>query len=197
MTADPVTVTEFVGRLRALGEVPFQARYGRAALVGLAMVGSLDEGRRGRRSGTIGSAMPSLAAMEASAALVGRVWPVVKSPSGPPGGAIVVGRTANADLVVNEYSVSDPHCELRHEPGRLVISDLDSLNGTFVNDKKLPPRSRVPIADGALVTLGRFRFRFHTAPGFARLIAATRDALAARDGDGGHHSAARPVLRRA
>lgn len=48
--------------------------------------------------------------------------------------AIRVGRSSGCDLVVQDPTVSRVHAEIRMESERLILLDLDSTNGTFVND---------------------------------------------------------------
>jgi pSer/pThr/pTyr-binding forkhead associated (FHA) protein len=48
--------------------------------------------------------------------------------------------------------VSRHHAELRVEDGEVVLVDLGSTNGTFVNGQ---PVRRVSLNDGTQVTLGR------------------------------------------
>ena len=48
--------------------------------------------------------------------------------------------------------VSRHHAELRVEDGEVVLVDLGSTNGTFVNGQ---PVRRVVMTDGTQVTLGR------------------------------------------
>ena len=48
--------------------------------------------------------------------------------------------------------MSRHHAELRVEDDEVVLVDLGSTNGTFVNDE---PVRRVSLTDGTRVTLGR------------------------------------------
>src|SRR5260221_6101602 len=45
-----------------------------------------------------------------------------------------IGRAPDNDLPVDNLAVSNHHARVFFEAGRLVVEDLDSLNGTFVND---------------------------------------------------------------
>src|SRR6266480_2863096 len=47
---------------------------------------------------------------------------------------ITIGRSPDNDLPVDNLAVSNYHAKIYFEAGRMVIEDLDSLNGTFVND---------------------------------------------------------------
>ncbi|MEN8173781.1 MAG: FHA domain-containing protein, partial [Chloroflexota bacterium] len=50
---------------------------------------------------------------------------------------IIIGRDADADIVINVAEVSRRHTRLRLEANGYVVEDLGSTNGTFVNDSRL------------------------------------------------------------
>ncbi|MEO0561446.1 MAG: FHA domain-containing protein [Chloroflexota bacterium] len=60
--------------------------------------------------------------------------------------------------------VSRRHAILHRKDERLMLEDLGSSNGTFLNGKRLSPRELTTIPDGSVVRLGdlSFRLRFHT-----------------------------------
>jgi Protein of unknown function (DUF3662)/FHA domain len=64
----------------------------------------------------------------------------------------ILGRGTDCDLRLVDPGVSRHHAELRMEDGEVVLVDLGSTNGTFVNGQ---PVRRVVLADGTQVTLGR------------------------------------------
>ena len=75
-----------------------------------------------------------------------------------PDAETVVGRSADADLVVDERAVSRRHALLvgSAEPGTHAIRDLESVNGTWVNGKRIGTGD-VPLSSGDRITLGRGR----------------------------------------
>jgi Nif-specific regulatory protein len=78
--------------------------------------------------------------------------------------SLVIGRETGADLCIADASVSRRHTKIeKHETG-FVITDLESLNGTFVND--LPIRSRL-LEHGDRVRIGDSQFLFLTHEGDA------------------------------
>ena len=64
----------------------------------------------------------------------------------------LLGRGTDCDLRMVDQGVSRHHAELRVEDGQVVLVDLGSTNGTFVNGQ---PVRRVVLVDGTNVTLGR------------------------------------------
>jgi hypothetical protein len=64
----------------------------------------------------------------------------------------LLGRGTDCDLRLVDTGVSRHHAELRVEDTQVVLVDLGSTNGTFVNGQ---PVRRVALTDGTNVTLGR------------------------------------------
>jgi pSer/pThr/pTyr-binding forkhead associated (FHA) protein len=48
-----------------------------------------------------------------------------------------IGRKPDNDIVIDMPVVSGSHARIIHEGDRIVIEDLKSTNGTFVNKKKI------------------------------------------------------------
>src|SRR5215211_183393 len=70
---------------------------------------------------------------------------------------LIVGRETAANLCVADPSVSRRHSRIEKKESGFVITDLESLNGTFVND--VPVRSRV-LEHGDRVRIGDSQFLF-------------------------------------
>ncbi len=68
------------------------------------------------------------------------------------GPTTLLGRGTDCDLRLVDPGVSRHHAELRMEERQVVLVDLGSTNGTFVNGQ---PVRRVVLADGTQITLGR------------------------------------------
>jgi predicted component of type VI protein secretion system len=58
---------------------------------------------------------------------------------------VTIGRSPDNDLPVDNLAVSTYHARVYYEAGRLVVEDLESLNGTFVNDLRV---ERATLHDG-------------------------------------------------
>lgn len=68
-----------------------------------------------------------------------------------PGQTIIAGRTAQCDLQLDDPSVSRRHCSMTFDRGVLQIKDLESANGTFVNERQVREATARP---GDLIRLG-------------------------------------------
>jgi len=68
-----------------------------------------------------------------------------------------IGRDEDNDIVVDDLVVSRQHAELRLSGGQFEIRDLRSVNGTFVNGRRI---TNAPLAEVDLVEVGRYDFRF-------------------------------------
>jgi len=53
------------------------------------------------------------------------------------GAALSIGRTPDNDVVVDNLAVSGHHAKLLFESDRFMLEDLNSLNGTFVNNQRI------------------------------------------------------------
>lgn len=71
--------------------------------------------------------------------------------------SIVIGRNIDADFQIAERSVSRRHCRVMFEQGCYWIEDLESTNGTFVNEQAI---ERVPLRDGDHVRIGETTLKF-------------------------------------
>ncbi len=72
-------------------------------------------------------------------------------------GTIVLGRGDDCDITVQDFSVSRRHTRFDLDVDRYLATDLDSTNGTFVNDA---PAKMTPLADGDYLRVGNCLFRF-------------------------------------
>ena len=58
----------------------------------------------------------------------------------PEGGAVVLGRGAAADMALDHPQASREHARLSRRGGRVVVEDLGSGTGTFVNGRRVERR---------------------------------------------------------
>ncbi len=72
-------------------------------------------------------------------------------------GKNILGTAADCDIVITDPFLSAKHCTIRHENGNFQVTDLDSMNGTFVNQKRC---SKSDLIDNDTIRLGRTEFKF-------------------------------------
>jgi len=70
---------------------------------------------------------------------------------GPQGTSI--GRSAPADIVLADSEVSRAHCRLALDGEALIVTDLGSTNGTFIDGVRIVQPTAVPV--GAILRIGR------------------------------------------
>ncbi len=73
------------------------------------------------------------------------------------GSRIVIGRSRDADITLDDPNVSRRHAELRREGGSWVVADLGSTNGVKVNGHRVEAAALSP---GDEITLGLERLAF-------------------------------------
>lgn len=105
--------------------------------------------------------------------IVGKVFPI------PAAGKVVIGRANNCDIQLPANHVSRQHAEVQVVGGKLMVKDLNSSNGTFINRKK--------VADGELkngdeVRFDTFSFEVTGPDGEGSARAVESDAAPARPG---------------
>jgi pSer/pThr/pTyr-binding forkhead associated (FHA) protein len=72
----------------------------------------------------------------------------------PHKGVLQIGRSAQADIRINDSLASRDHCRLYVEGRMVEIEDLESANGTLLRNHALQPRVRVELAQGDAVSIG-------------------------------------------
>jgi hypothetical protein len=73
------------------------------------------------------------------------------------GNRVVIGRSRECDVTLDDANVSRRHAELRREGGGWVVADLGSTNGVKVNGHRV---SSQPLQPGDEITLGLERLSF-------------------------------------
>lgn len=80
---------------------------------------------------------------------------VVKNFTLKNGQKVTIGRGSEADVVINNTAISRLHTALEITAGVYMVSDLGSLNGTYVNGVKIT--STVPVSEQDDIRVGKFR----------------------------------------
>ncbi len=74
--------------------------------------------------------------------------------------AIVIGRDAGSDLVLEDGEVSGQHARITPSPdGSATVEDLESTNGTFVNQNELMGPARLDPGDELLIGVSVIQLR--------------------------------------
>src|SRR5438094_151582 len=72
---------------------------------------------------------------------------------------IILGRSSKTDIQIDQESVSRNHAKIINNGKSILIRDLGSTNGTYVNDELIDEHV---LRDGDLVKIGRTIFKFLT-----------------------------------
>ena len=78
--------------------------------------------------------------------------PIVINSSG-----MKIGRTAPADIVISHKSVSREHCIVGLANDELLVTDLNSTNGTYIDDARISRSTVLPV--GSVLRLGQLSLR--------------------------------------
>jgi hypothetical protein len=70
---------------------------------------------------------------------------------------MAIGRAPNADVFLDDITVSREHAVLDRRDDGLHLSDAGSLNGTYVNRQRI---ESVRLADGDEVQIGKYRLTY-------------------------------------
>jgi pSer/pThr/pTyr-binding forkhead associated (FHA) protein len=72
-----------------------------------------------------------------------------------------IGRHADSDIALDDITVSRRHCEVSRDGGRFIVRDVGSLNGTYVNQKRVDVAE---VTQGDELQIGKFHLVFLERP---------------------------------
>ncbi len=72
-------------------------------------------------------------------------------------GVTTIGRTEQNDIHIDNLAVSGSHARIFCEGGKYFIEDLNSTNGTYINDRRI---SRNQLTHNAVITIGKHTLVF-------------------------------------
>jgi len=75
----------------------------------------------------------------------------------PSDGRTLIGRSPDCDIFLDDVTVSRRHAELLREGDTFTIRDLGSLNGTYVNRRRI---ESAVLEDDDEVQIGKYRLTF-------------------------------------
>jgi Inner membrane component of T3SS, cytoplasmic domain len=76
------------------------------------------------------------------------------------GGAIMIGRGADCQLILEDDYVSTRHARVVSTPNGIYVEDLGSTNGTYVNGQRITAPTTITLAD--TVRIGKTILRLET-----------------------------------
>lgn len=74
--------------------------------------------------------------------------------------SVVIGRSTEADLLLDSKTVSRRHAELKRVKADWYILDLESGNGTYLDNEKLKPHHQTALQQGSHVRIEEFDLVF-------------------------------------
>jgi hypothetical protein len=77
----------------------------------------------------------------------------------PQGERTLIGRSPECPVFLDDVTVSRKHAALVQRDGRWLIEDQGSLNGTFVNRRRV---DSAELSDGDEIQIGKYRLTFLT-----------------------------------
>ena len=90
---------------------------------------------------------------------------------------VTIGRAPDNDIQIDNLAVSNYHARVYVEAGSLVVEDLNSLNGSFLNDIRV---ERAMLKDGDAILIGKHEILVDQAHDSALQLDAWRKAPAPR-----------------
>ena len=74
-------------------------------------------------------------------------------------GQNTIGSAPDCEIVLHDSTISGKHASLRYKEQKFFITDLDSTNGTFLNDKT-EPIAREELKDNDVLRIGEVTLKF-------------------------------------
>jgi pSer/pThr/pTyr-binding forkhead associated (FHA) protein len=76
---------------------------------------------------------------------------------------LTIGRAADNMLVLPDQQSSSHHAQVQPDAQGYAITDLNSTNGTFVNEQRIPSQVARPLISGDVIRIGTTRFTYELA----------------------------------
>jgi sigma-B regulation protein RsbU (phosphoserine phosphatase) len=91
---------------------------------------------------------------------VGRSFPLEDA-------VVILGRQFDSAICLGAKAVSRQHAQIQRQGSNYFIEDLNSSNGTYLNNKRLTPRTRVLFSERDTLQVGPYVFALRPAPTLA------------------------------
>ncbi|NJN99863.1 MAG: FHA domain-containing protein [Anaerolineales bacterium] len=77
----------------------------------------------------------------------------------------VIGRDGSDFNIPGDQTLSRQHVEISVRDNKFFITDLESRNGTYIGETRLPPRKPTSLGNSSIVRLGhRTQLKFEPQP---------------------------------
>lgn len=90
---------------------------------------------------------------------------------------MLIGRIAGNDIVLDDSYVSKRHARLEWIEGHMLITDLRSFNGTYLNNSRLEPLVPRVFSSGDSLRIGSFLLEWTVPPSSATVSFSTAEAI--------------------
>jgi len=169
MDKEPRFLAEYADELDRLGAERFRGAYPRPVLVGIGLLGAVQD----REAGDLRSTMQADqdGDLRKPTSIQFRVFPLAKSASGVRGVEVTLGRGPENDIIIAEYSLSAKHCGFTYDAQYCEVIDFESRNGSVLNGETLVAGERTRMKDKSTLVLGRLKFRFLFTDSLSKLVA--------------------------
>ncbi|CAI0452292.1 unnamed protein product [Linum tenue] len=97
---------------------------------------------------------------------------------------VTVGRVPEkANMVIPVATVSGVHARIQKKGGNLLVTDLDSTNGTFIGDKRLRPGVASTLVSGNVVIFGDIHLAMFRASKLENVEVAASNGSSTEEGE--------------
>jgi hypothetical protein len=79
-----------------------------------------------------------------------------------PQGILTIGRAPDNQMVLQDQQASSHHAEIRPDTQGYLLADVNSRNGTFVNEQRLMPQTPRLLISGDVIRIGETRLTYVT-----------------------------------
>src|SRR3984885_11880669 len=76
---------------------------------------------------------------------------------------LTIGRAPDNQMVLQDQQASSHHAEIRPDTQGYLLVDLNSRNGTFVNEQRLMAQTPRLLISGDVIRIGETRFTYEIA----------------------------------
>lgn len=73
----------------------------------------------------------------------------------------IVGKNPNVKIRIEKDTISQFHARIEVQGGKYYIEDLNSTNGTYVNEQMLDYKVRRPLERGDRIRFADVRYQFY------------------------------------